>query len=286
MSKTRHNHPAPTPVRLCTSDCGRPIPDDAFLCTPCSETLWDTLLKVCQPPTDHNGQLGRSLVDELHLTIAGVDRIGGQEVGVIVRSAEIPLPWKEHASKTLHDLHWTLATWASTIAGRWGMTEELLATADAAANWLLRHHRRLCGTEISGQAYHQILTAVRSAEWAIDRPADRVFAGPCNTGDCMADLYGRVGAYTVNCQECGAEHNLDERREWLLQHLDDRLVHAGLLAGLLTMLDRQVTSSMIRNWAARGRLLSRWHDARGRPLYRVGDVIDIVAPETRRPTAC
>lgn len=285
MSHARRHQPTPTPQRLCTADCGRPVPDTKFLCDHCGTTLWEQLLKVCEHSPDHNGQAGRSLVDELHITIAGVDRIGAQDIGVVARAAEIPLPWKEHASEALAKLYYVLRTWASTIAGCGIGGYELWTTAPEAADWLLRHHRRACNTDVSGQMFHQILAAIREAEYAIDRPADKVFAGPCATGDCMADIYGRIGAAKAHCQECGAEHNLAERREWLLQHLDDSLVHAGLLAGLLTMLNTNVTSSRIRNYAARGRLVNHGHDAKGRPLYRVGDVLDIVAPETRR-AAC
>jgi hypothetical protein len=43
-----------------------------------------------------------------------------------------------------------------------------------------------------------------------------------------------------------------------------------------------VTASQIRGWAFRGRLIAHGTDQDDRPLYRVGDVIDLLASFVRR----
>ena len=41
-----------------------------------------------------------------------------------------------------------------------------------------------------------------------------------------------------------------------------------------------VTPELVRKWKYRGRLVSRGHDTPGSPLYRVGDVVDLLDTRT------
>jgi hypothetical protein len=75
------------------------------------------------------------------------------------------------------------------------------------------------------------------------------------------------------------------RREWLLAVARDQLVSApDASRALPALLGKPVTASMIRGYGHRGRLVQHEgdehgpRDAAGRlvPLYRLGDIVDVV----------
>jgi len=120
----------------------------------------------------------------------------------------------------------------------------------------------------------------------VDRPPTAAYAGPCwvklEDGRCDFELYAPEGASTVKCGGCGTVHDMDARRRWLRGEAEDALAIAATLAAGLSSLDMPVTSSAIRNLAARGRIVAHGHDPHGRPLYRVGDVVDVLIDQARR----
>lgn len=120
----------------------------------------------------------------------------------------------------------------------------------------------------------------------VDRPPNTAYAGPCweklDDGRCDFELYALEDAATAECGGCGATHVLADRRKWLRGEAQDALAIAAMLAAGLSSLDMPVTSSMIRNYAARGRIVAHGHDPVGRPLYRVGDVVDVLLDHARR----
>lgn len=121
----------------------------------------------------------------------------------------------------------------------------------------------------------------------VDAPPVLRYAGPCWEADedgweCEEELYALDGAATVRCPGCGAVHDLGLRRVWLLRQADDVLVNAATLAAALSSLDRPVTSAMIRNYADRGRIVAHGKDRDGRPVYRVGEVLAVLADVARR----
>lgn len=135
----------------------------------------------------------------------------------------------------------------------------------------LRHHPD------GPAAVRTLLRAVKNLRHTVDLPADRVYAGPCS--QCERDLYARLGATTVTCNECELTWDLEPRRAWLLRQAEDVLGTATEIARAVSRLsDAHVTSSVIRGYALRGRLLSRGRQHTGRrdPLYRVGDVVALV----------
>jgi uncharacterized Zn finger protein (UPF0148 family) len=137
------------------------------------------------------------------------------------------------------------------------------------------------------EALTQLAAAGATLVRIVDAPPPLWYAGPCYTdlGDgvvCVEELYARTDDGTVKCPDCKARHDVAGRRQWLLGEADDVLAHASLVAAALTVLDRRVTASMVRNYAARGRITAHGEDERGRPLYRVGEVRRVVAEVERR----
>ena len=81
----------------------------------------------------------------------------------------------------------------------------------------------------------------------------------------------------MRCPACSTEHDAATRREWLLEAARDQLLHAGWMAAALSaLLGEQVTDAQVRGYAHRGRIVAHGTDERGRPVYRVGDVLDMV----------
>ncbi|MFC3504823.1 hypothetical protein ACFOOK_28180 [Micromonospora krabiensis] len=163
-----------------------------------------------------------------------------------------------------------------------------------AAAFLLGHLEWLRYRQEAEEAMTVLAAAGATIVRIVDAPPALWYAGPCwaekltdqyaPTGRCEEELYARTDDGTVKCPACKAWHDVRERRVWLLGEADDVLAHAALIAGALTVLDRPVTSSMVRNYADRGRIQARGVDERGRPLYRVGDVRQVVAEVARRTT--
>ena len=139
--------------------------------------------------------------------------------------------------------------------------------------WWLRHRPE------APEAFKDLTLADRDLERVIDRPAPMKYAGPCNI--CRKDLYVREGAAQVECRPCGMVYDMAQRREWLLEAAEDRLERAAHIARAVTYLGSPISADRIRVWAMRKRLFPHAIDGMGRPLYRVGDVLDLLAQDTR-----
>lgn len=262
-------HSAPSTVCLAPK-CDRPT-HGAFICVTCFDMLKRDLRGV------------EDLWAELEITRTRQANITRDRVGA--RSTTKPLPWNEHAAQIATELHSTLNAWALDLDQRGGIDDRdplsLVTTepADVAA-WLLRNITAFQRNEEAGQAVDEIGDAIVRARRAIDLPPDKVFAGPCGARlddeqDCDEDLYGRPGKLRCWCMSCGAEHDMEKRREWMLSVVEDQVTHSGLLSGLVTSLGVPIASSTIRHYASRGRIKVISTDARRRPMYRIGDVLDV-----------
>jgi hypothetical protein len=254
------------------SICGSPCGDQANLCRTHTDQLAADLATVPE------------LVAELQITLTRQDRVTAEKHGG--RSATKPLPWNEHASQRAFELNTTLNAWAldtSKLAEdeRDPLIEQHHSDTAGVARWLGRNLRTLRQHQDAGQALDEITDAIHEARRAIDRPVERVFAGPCGEPDeydqpCKEDLYAAPGKATATCRACGARHDMQVRREWMLENIEDQVAYSGLLAGLVTNLGVPIASSTIRKYASAGRIKVISVDSRRRPLYRIGDVLDIV----------
>lgn len=198
----------------------------------------------------------------------------GDNVGVTSHSAERALPVDLAAAETARDLHSVLTTWARDLAEHNGAALPADDTAAVAA-WLTEHTTEIRIHPAADELTDEIHDACHRAWKAVDRPAVRHFAGPCD--DCGTDLYGRGEAASLRCAECGAVYDTAERRAWLLDQARDQLVTAAEAARALpALLGHGVTPAMIRGYAHRGRLATR-PGVGGQPRYRVGDLVDVLA---------
>lgn len=250
---------------------------------------------VCQSCADALAEAldeAQTLAGELELTITRQSRLGTGG-----RSSNRPLVFAWDPSVMRDSLRNTLTTWTRVLHDTHG--GELPAdTISAVARWLLDRVDWLRQHPASAEAVDEICACVDDCRRAVDRPPDLWYAGRCGSisdeqrmiqavyGEpatpCEADLYATPGAGIIQCPRCKATYNVEQRRKWLLDAVDDTRAHAELIARALSRLGQPVTSAMIRGYAHRGRLVPHGTDLRGRPTYRVGDVLDLLAEQAQK----
>ena len=260
-----------------TCACGKPAPD-AAICRTCTDQLAADLAAIPQ------------LREQLDLTLSRQTASGRQDGG---RSAEKPMPYHLGASDALEVLGSALRAAARTVdlPTATGGRIDILATLLG-----LRLDQLAAHPDTAGHA-RKIGDAVAKANRSIDRVPDRWFAGACDAQGwimrpteapdlgCGEWLYARPEARDVRCPKCSTEYDVEMRRAWMLEAAEDYLCHASLIAAAVTRLGESVKANTITQWAVRGRLERRGQDDRGRPLFRVGDVLDLLASDARRHAA-
>lgn len=135
----------------------------------------------------------------------------------------------------------------------------------------------------------EVLDAIRLARRTVDRAAERKFLGPCDGKfegvTCTEDLYVHPAATEARCRVCGTEHDVAERREWLLSKAEDLIVtpqeasrYVGEVGGI------PVGHQRIRNYLDRGRIPTR-HSHDGVMRLRLGDLLEVLRDEAARHDA-
>lgn len=245
--------------------CDKPIADTAYICHDCTATLRRHLERLAlRWPT-------------LRVTIDRRDRIGdpGRNNG------EQPLPFAWAAADNAWAISNTITTWARDIEEARGMTIPTthggrpLPVEIVCALWLSTQLDWLRHRDYAEQAFDELEDAAFSLYRVIDRPAQRMFLGACPT--CKGRLYAPPGHDYITCRDCDTQIDVTLQRDTLLAAADDQLADASTIAAALTTWGEPLQAKRIYNWAHRGRVFPRSYDGRGRPLYRVGDVRDLVA---------
>ncbi len=258
--------------------CGKPTRDDAYACDDCGDAMARALGDV------------PALESDLDLTLSRQRRFSSGANGS--RAAETPLPYNAGASDAMGHLRAILVGWVRLC------DEEGVRSSDyrdkfpandltSMSRWLMWRVDGLTRHEAATDAVDEITGAVNACHRVIDRPADRWFAGPCD--QCGRDLYARQGAEKVACEACAIEYDVTARREWLLSSARDHHATASEIArAVIVWTDHDSGESRltdrIRKWADRGRIDVKGHveiHGRLRPLYQVGDVLDLLEQDAR-----
>jgi len=300
-----------TTTPLCPN-CGKPIHDNAYICGPCGQTLTKALNHIA----DLHSELDVTLTKQTRIGSTNgapppppeVDPDPQPKNVILWGVAVQPLPFHLGASSVRAEVGNTISTWARVILTergmelppipdppigpvcnpteckhesctviRWHVKDSEITHAAkfiAAHVWWLRHRPE------APEAYSDLLAIASQLERIIDNPPTLKYAGPCNI--CRKDLYAREGAGKVECRPCGMSYDMDGRREWLLECAEDRLERASLIAQGVTDLGSPISADRIRKWAQRGQLIPHATDRLGRPLYRIGDVLDLLKADTQR----
>lgn len=258
--------------------CGQLVHDQSYVCDRCSRDLARDLALVAR------------LAGEVTVTVARLSRTGqpGRRV-----DPNPPLPVNLSAAYDHSAAVTVLLTWARHVSYERGdalptvrLDRErpiaVLALWLAAPDRLrwLRHRPE------ADEAFDEMLDACRLLVRVVDRAAERWYAGRCGVDGCQAELYPVAGASTVICRDCGSRHDLDERKSDLLVQAEDQLASASWCAATLTRLGVPCRTNTVVKWGARGRLLGHGVDALGHPLYRLGDVRDLVIEAQHREKLC
>jgi ribosomal protein L37AE/L43A len=290
---------------------GKPIHDNAYICAGCGQTLTKALHHIA----DLFAELDVTLTRQACIGSTNgaplpmeVDPDPLPKNVIIWGVAVQPLPFHLGASEVRRAVINVVTTWARIILEERGMDlppipeppigpvcnpTECKHQSCTVIRWHIQDSETVHAAKFIGEyvwwlrhrpeapeAFKDLTLADRDLERVIDRPAPMKYAGPCNI--CRKDLYVREGAAMVECRPCGMTYDMDQRREYLLKCAEDRLERAAQIARAVTDLGSPISADRIRKWAERGRLLPHATDPRGRPLYRVGDVTELLRSEPRK----
>lgn len=269
--------------------CGEEVPPGMLVCGRCADRLFLDLASV------------PGLAEALEAAHGKLLRFGvTRPAPAAAPEEESPLPFNAKASATTAILLDTLLAWVDRIAQDAGVDTPPLevlrpmGTWSVVGAWLCAMVPWLRSSPLGPEAVAKLGAAVRAARLVVDRPPDLIYAGPCTASTvdadglhtvCGADLYARFNELTVTCSECGARWPLSDRRRWLLGKVEDMLLPATELARAIDGLGVDVTPTLLRKWKERGRITSHGTDAHGHPVYRVGDVMDVVNAAAVRSAA-
>jgi len=237
--------------------CGRPV-GDGYTCQRCADKLSVALGDI------------PALWDELDTVLTRQSRYSDPEG----RGGEKAVPFNIKASELGTALRGLLNTWCRLIAEERGkdLPEDHPA---AVAYWLLnqvtwlRHHR--AGSE----AVEELTDAVNAVRRAVDRPAERIYAGPCV--ECGGDMYAKPDAASVECRPCGVGYDVAGRVAWMKSQVYGRLVTAKEGVVLLSRFGLPVAQKTIDKWHERKRLADHERDAEGKWLYLFDDLVALAA---------
>ncbi|WP_285189930.1 hypothetical protein [Rhodococcus sp. MEB041] len=179
------------------------------------------------------------------------------------------------------------------------LTTEAVLDVEEAAVWLAHNPRLLTAYPDAAALFDEVTDVIAMARIAIDRLPELSYKGTCDytawTGGtettCGADLYVERGDDFARCGKCGAHYDVRELNRQIQARMHDMNYTATELASLLTELGHRLPSNTLRSWAHRreltprgwkhrGRITSTWIHRNDPPVYRLGDVLDLV--ETRR----
>jgi hypothetical protein len=223
-----------------------------------------------------------AIVNELDVTLSRQARIGaGGKAG---SPAHERWAYSPGASAALDDLTNTLTTWA----------RDLDPTADGkghpasvAARVLLSRINDVRAHDAAAELDDEIREAIRQARRAVDRPADRQFVGPCLHDEagvvCEQDLYAQPGAEFVRCKVCGTDHDVADRRVWLLGQAGDMLFTVREAAQMVGSFGgRNVAESTIRGYVSKG-LLGYHGKLRGSSAIKLAELLTVIVSEAAKP---
>jgi hypothetical protein len=265
--------------------CNKPIRDSRHVCVSCASQLERVLAET------------PSLAEDLETTRLRQSRTGGHNIGG-GHSTDRPLPWSEAASFAVATLRSTLVAWAQIVVDERGVSWPHDTLPDISA-FLLRHLDWLTHHPDAAEAVDELSFATRQARAVIDRAPDHWYAGRCEHVDleaqveaivtstpgpppCPEELYVKAGAQTVTCRTCSTEHDVTQRRQKLVRRVEDQLATASELTSAVSNLVRPISLNTIKSWVRRKRLTEHSKGPDGVALYRVGDVLDLLAADALR----
>jgi hypothetical protein len=273
----------------------------AYACTTCATNTSETLTEIAR------------LAPELDAAIAKQGVSGGNGAG----GDSDPIPIDMGASDATHAITNTITTLARAIADDQDLTLTIgdrtaigplchagwdcghttcqdirtrrkAAQIPALCRWLATQTGWIRHQPDARDTMREIDQVNRRILGIVDRSTPKWWAGPCTepiegrAEDCGADLYATPGADTVRCPECLTRYSARDRKAWLLEAARDHHAHAELIGRALAALGLPATAQSVHGLARTApgrtpRITATGVDAAGRRVYRVGDVLDVLA---------
>lgn len=240
--------------------CGRPV-GDGYCCASCGDKL---AIALGDTP---------ALWEELEIVLTR-QALYGVEEG---RSRETALMFNAAASELGWVLRNTLTTWCRLIGEERGrdLPED---NPRAMAYWLLNHVSWVRHQRAGHEVIEEIKSVVDRIREIIDRPAPRLYAGPCP--DCGQDMYGAPGATSVQCRPCGISYSVDVMVAKMNEQLRGKLVTAREATLLLARAGYEISQKTIEKWYQRDRLVEHGHDRNGVRLYLFDEIRSLTKRDT------
>lgn len=236
--------------------CDRPVAEGR-ICMRCAERFEVALGDVA------------ALWDELDVVLTRQARYSDAEGRA---GAETALPFNARASEVASTVRNILVSWCRLISEERGKPLPEVDTPAAIAGWLLHHVMWLRHHRAGAEAVEEILSAVSELRRVVDRPAERIYAGPC--ADCGGDMYGKPGAASVECRPCGLSYDVDGMLTWMRSQVYGRLVTAKEGAVLLSRFGLTTTRNRIDLWHFKKLIVVVSHDKDGKQLFLFDDLIE------------
>jgi hypothetical protein len=292
-----------------TCQCGEPT-SGAWLCDKCTLTFRWSIVNV----SAHYHDLGN--VERKQV------RYGGSATkGSIGKAQPLPVDMRftsttDAGSQLKYDVWATVVAWCRTVmedqpqpSGPMCLTCIHVScaairrrrwphnTITSMVNYLARQFSHITSQQWAPSMFDEFLDLERRLTRMVDSPPERWYAGRCGVPDlltaavlrgepvtCETELYATAERGTITCQGCGIQHDVAERRDFLL--LEAREYHVTATeaaAALLAWTDYDGTATKlvdrIRKWRDRDRLdvadVTSLH-GRDRHLYRLGDIQDLL----------
>lgn len=274
-------------------DCGRPSPD-TYLCPRCADHLEKLLAEL------------PALLRDLEVTISRQANAGRPEQTQRGKPGTTVLyDPGDHASRLADEARMGLSTWVRHLCEQRGYPQPYLMTARSMAVWLTSHVSAIAADEAAGDCYARMQELRHAISRAIDNLA-KVLAGQCTATikaldlavhgadlavgylerPCDAILRTRHGDRMIRCDECGTEYDAVEVWVANLERAREQHLTAEDCARLITRARLgHVTEPQIRKLTSRGKLFSYRDDEVGRPLYLLGELLDLLARDDRKVSA-
>jgi hypothetical protein len=216
------------------------------------------------------------MLDELAITATRQSRTMAK-LAEVRGGAEQALPFDERAARLARRIEQVL-TMAAVFMGWPGRGR--------VTHWLVRHSDIMRRHDVGVKLSDELKPLLDNALEVIDIPPQRWYAGVCEAdadgASCMADLWGIPDELTITCAKCGTRYDVRERKVMLMRMVEDRLATASEIAKAVHIIDIRVTDDMVWSYAKRGRIAARMVTPQGDPMYRIGDVLNVVREAAQR----
>ena len=233
--------------------CQAETADGMYLCEEGEAALWDILGRI--PDT----------LAEAETTIARLDSKRGTG-----RGQANTAPVNMEAMTRVTDLRDLLTSWSRMV---YEITGE---PGDAGADYLRRNLRTITGHDWAGDMLGELDRAHRRVLGCIDVPPEVRTYGTCNAEGCTGTIRSIAGNEYATCRECGGRYLVRELTDYAL---DQAWGETASLAAVIRALNHagvRVSHARARKWVERGKLRTPWVDERGRELYTMAQVLEVL----------